>query len=426
MAMDVAGQPLLEHLPRRLEELRAAARPGRLSLALSLGGEPQFLEYQAPGSLQAVAGSDTQRVTAGCFTKPLTASLLADAVGAGQVEWSTQINDILRVRGAAADNLAGITFAHLLNHTHGLDASRVETLPRKAHGFIDETALCEGFATRALSAPGELYSYGNAGAWLAGAALERLAARPYSQLLSSSPYIASSPDTMSSPATLADAPESLCPATGGALELTTAQWLAFAEIHARTGPIAALRSSPVSLPGWSPAEQAACLGWKYYGEGWFGHTANTLSSVSFLRFRPADRIAIVMSATNDIALFAFSSLFRDSFPELRNLKFPRRLTSKESASLQLDPYIGVFAQAKTRIEIAKTAEGRLSFAIASDDPALRALPQPLDPAEDHIFFPAGKRTPEFPFVQFLQSTHPHDGRYFGHIWNGKHLWRRTP
>ncbi len=416
----------IDRLAHRLEELRATARPGHLSLALSLGGVSLFLEYRGPGSLRVVAGADTRLASAGCFSKPLTASLLADVVGAGQVDWSTQVNEVLRVRGEAAARLTGITFSHLLNHTHGLDASRIETVPRKSHGLIDETALCEGLAPRALSDPGELYSYGNAGSWLAGAALEQLTSRPYSHLLSSSPYAVSSP--LSQPA----APESLCPATGGFLELTTAQWLAFAEIHASSAPpprqspagrgLAALRSSLVSLPGWSPAERAACLGWKYYGEGWFGHTSNTIGSVSFLRFHPGDRIAIVMSATSDIALFAFSCLFRDLFPELKSLKFPRRLTASESASLQSNSYVGIYAQAKTQIEIARTDGGRLSFAVTAHDPALSSLPQLLDAAQDHIFFPDGKRAPEFPFVQFLPNP---DHGSFSHIWNGKHLWRRT-
>jgi hypothetical protein len=414
-----------ERLARRIEEFSAAARPGRLSIALQLGGDPLFLHYDGPGSLRISDSARHSEVAAGCFAKALTASLLAEAVNARPVKWAWQVNDVLEVRGAAASNLAGITFSHLLNHTHGLDASTIESVPRTSGGFIDATALCEQLSTNPLSRPGELYSYSNAGAWLAGAALEHLTGTPYSRLLSASPCLASSDIVWSSP------PSLLCPATGGSLALTLAQWLSFAQVHASSAPgspdpaargLAALRSSQVPLPGWSPAERAACLGWKCYGEGWFGHTSNTTTSSAILRFHPDDHLAICMSATTDIALFAFSCLFRDYFPELKYLKFPRRLTPKERESLRPEPYTGLYVQAKTQIEIAATEDGRLSFAIASDDPQLRAPPQILQAADNDIFFCDGRRTPEFSFLQFISA--PHSSAPFSHIWNGKHLWRR--
>lgn len=414
------------HFGRRLEEFRSARCPGRLSLALRLGGDPLLLEYEGPGTLRKVDSTESSPVLAGCFAKPLTASLVADAVSAGQVDWSTPIQEVLGARGTVADRLTGITLLHLLNHTHGLDASLVETVPRTPGGFIDEVALCEDLPVRGLSAPGELYSYSNMGAWLAAAALERLTVTPYTQLLAASPYI------VSGDALPAHSSGPWCPSSGGTQALTAAQWLSFAELHADSGPrncdspasraLASLRASTVALPGWSPAEQAACVGWKYYGEGWFGHTANTTSSVSYLRFNPDDRVAIVMSATNDIAMFAFSSLFRDYLPELKGLKFPRRLRPGEQASLQIDSYVGIYVQSKTQIEIAKTADGRLSFAVHSDNSSLRVPPQLLDAAENGIFFPHGKRAAELPFIQFLCAP---GGDFFSHVWNGKYLWRRN-
>lgn len=417
-----------KHLGQRLEEFRSAQRPGRLSLALRLGSDPLLLEYDGPGTLRKVDDTQSSLALAGCFAKPLTASLLADAVNTGHVDWSTPVNEVLGTRGVMADRLAGIAFAHLLNHTHGLDASAitVEMVQRNQRGFIDEVALCECLPVRRLNTPGELYSYSNAGAWLAGAALERLTDTPYTQLLSASPY------TVSSEVLPTHSPGPWCPSSGGLLALTTAQWLSFAELHADSalrhsdsppsGTLASLRTSRVALPGWSPAEQAACLGWKYYGEGWFGHTANTTGSISFLRFNPDSRVAIVMSGTSDIALFAFSCLFRDYFPELKGLKFPRRLKPAEQASLQIDSYVGLYTQSKTQIEITKTDDGRLSFAIHSDDSGLRVPRQLLDAAENGIFFPNGKRTPELPFIQLLRAP---GCDFFSHLWNGKHLWRRN-
>lgn len=414
-----------QHLMLRLDEFKFAARPGHVSLAVLVDGESVFLEYAGPASLQEVEAAQSPSVPAGCFAKPVTASLLGAAVEAGHVDWATQISEVLGAHGAAAGKLAGISLFHLLTHTHGLDASGVEKVPRTLQGLIDPQALCEQLAPRPLSLPGELYSYGNAGAWLAGAALERLAGMPYSELLATSPCIATDVPQ-------ADSPFSVCPATGGDFALTTAQWLSFAELHLSSAPLAAapapathfasLLSSSVPLPGWSPTEKAACLGWKSYGDGWFGHTSTTATSIAFLRFNPADRAAILLSATSEIGLFAFSFLFRDSLPELKNVKFPRLLTRSERESLPLGPYIGAYAQSKTRIEIAATDDGRLSFCVGSDDSALRVPAHTPPAAENDIFFPDGRRAPDFPFIQFLRSA---DGRSCDYAWNGKHLWRRA-
>jgi CubicO group peptidase (beta-lactamase class C family) len=412
-----------ESLACRLEEFGAAARPGRLSLALQLGRAPVFLDYEGPGTLRRIDGARCPQVLAGCLAKPLTASVLARAVSTGQIGWAAPINDVLSMRGAAADALRGTTFSHLMNHTHGLDASMIETVPRTPSGFIDTAALCDQLAPNPLGAPGELYSYSNAGAWLAAAALERLTTTSYSRLLAESSYVLPS-DMQSDPS------PGPCPATGGSLTLTTPRWLSFTAVHAEASPLsldpvarslASLRSSRVSLPGWSPSEQAACLGWKYYGEGWFGHTANMPNSIAFLRFNPGDRISIVMFATSDIAIFAFSCLFREYFPELKTLKSPRRLTSSESESLQHDLYVGAYAQAKTQIVIERTDEGHLSLAIASEDPDMRAPPQVLRAADNDIFFPVGKRTSAIPFIQFLR---PPQGHSFAYVWNGRYLWKR--
>lgn len=416
---------LSETLAYRLEEFSSAARPGRLSLALQLDGNPLFLDYQGPGTLRTDEDAGHARVPTGCLAKPLTASLVAAAVCSRQVDWASPINQLLGLLGPERSGLAGITLYHLLTHTHGLDASMIEAVPRTPHAFIDTAALTQQLATQPLGAPGELYSYSNAGYWLAAAALEQVARAPYACLLSAIPCFASSKIVPT------DDSSSVCPATGGSLALTTAQWLSFLEIHARAGSmsaeptarsLASLRNSRVALPGWSAAEQAACLGWKYYGEEWFGHTADLPNTVTSLRFNPRDRTAIVMSASREIAPFAFSCLFRDYLPEVTNPTFPRRLTPTECNSLQPDAYVGIYAQARTRVEITANNDGRLLFAVTSEDPALCTHPQTLKPAENDIFFPEGKRHPEFLLIQFL-SLSRHGS--FTHIWNGMHLWRRT-
>src|SRR3954469_26045320 len=76
-------------------------------------------------------------IAAGCLVKPLTATLIAEAVANGAVGWDDDVGQILTVA-----DVNRITVTHLLNHTHGLDASLVEQVPRRIDGFIDIQRLC--------------------------------------------------------------------------------------------------------------------------------------------------------------------------------------------------------------------------------------------------------------------------------------------
>src|SRR5690606_20512573 len=72
----------------------------------------------------------------------------------------------------------GIMLKHLLEHTHGLDDSDLACVPLQA-GRIDLESLVEQLATRRFAAPGAVYSYSNAGPWIAASILERMHARPF-------------------------------------------------------------------------------------------------------------------------------------------------------------------------------------------------------------------------------------------------------
>ena len=367
--------------------------------------------------------AEAHLLPAACLAKPITATLLAEAAVQHHINWSDEICDVLAVRSPWKAQLTGITLSHLLNHTHGLDASTVLRVPRTPGGFLDIESLCTQCAVTPLSPPGQLYSYSNVGAWFAGALLEQLSGRPYSQLLDEHHLSHAS----AGPASIQ--PNRICPATGGGLELTLSQWLAFLERHlqnpqndaVRIQGLASLRAAPVQLPGWNPSEQGACLGWKYYGSGWFGHNANGIGSSALLRFNPEHDIAIVIEASANAAYIALAGLFGTALPELANLNPLRLLNPQKCAALELGRYRGTYVQAQCRLTVDIASKGVLRLIVETKDSNAEIHHCLLRPAEGEIFIPEPRKDPEFAVLQFVRA----DSTYtFNYVWNGKQLWRR--
>ena len=335
--------------------------------------------------------------------------------------WSSEIGEFLSLANPWKERLSGISLRCLLTHTHGLDASTVQSVPRTREGFIDVQVLCSQLAASPLSTPGRLYSYSNAGAWFAGAALEQRLGRRYSQLLKDSSLRSSESISVGS----------VCPATGDGLELTLSQWLRFLELHLQQGPsragdafaraLSALREDPVSLPGWSPSEQGACLGWKYYGAGWFGHNANLPESSTLLRFNCEHHIALVIDASDNAAFMVLAGLFGTALPEFANLRPPRLLNADECAAASLERYVGTYVQAQSILRVDTTSKRQLLLIIDTPD-RRESRARLLRAAEGNLFIFEPRDSTDFACVQFVKAT---EAGTFEYLWNGKQIWRRA-
>jgi CubicO group peptidase (beta-lactamase class C family) len=409
-------------LSSRLAAICARRKLQKTVLGLLIDGRRMFAGTSGATRLDPPV-AQSRLVPAACLTKPITATLLAQAISTCDLGWSHKITDVLALAGPQKAKLAGVTLAHLLNHTHGLDAATASPIPRTPEGFVDVDGLCDRIAAKPLSSPGRLYNYSNFGVWLAAAALEKLSSRHYTQLLHHAEWWANGRDSQPLP------PEHVCPATGNRFELTVSQWLDLLEAHipdlsgrgdpALTRVLASLRTSPVPLPGWSPSELGACLGWKYYGADWFGHNANPTGSSALLRFNPKQRIAVVVEAADSSAFIVLAALFGTALPEFSNLRPLRLLNPQESAGLHLDGYAGAYVQAQSRLSVGVTSQGRLYMRISTQDSKVQSRECVMRPAERQMFIPE-TRDEEFPFVQFVAGGPP---CAFEYVWNGKQLWR---
>ncbi len=399
----------------RLEEI--VRRKGLQKVCVGVAVDGREIAFSAGAAeaddrFGATAASQTP-VAAGCLAKSLTATLMNEAVVAGRVGWTDAVADLLGGDTHSRRHLAGITVRHLLDHAHGLDASMVYGVPRTDDGFIDVGRLCGELGPQPLFAPGRMYSYSHVGAWLAGALLEKITGVRYvtqlreRQLICDATY---------------DESGAICPATGGHLALTVAQWLVFAQrCLAELQPRQDGTHDDMALPGWHPTERSICRGWKCYGDGWLGHNANLSDRSAMLRIDPGEQLAIVVSASEaNGAVFAASGVFGDLLPEFRNLRPPRLLKADEAAGLSLHDHAGRYVQARTTVDVTLDAQGALQLQVGEREREA-APPSRLRAADRGVFLAESRGNPEFQFVQFIADAGSSRSAY---LWNGRQIWRR--
>lgn len=356
----------------------------------------------------------------GCAAKLLTASLAWRAFAAGLLAPEDDVLDWLgtEVRTAA---LRGITLRHLLEHTHGLDDSRLEEVPRTATGFVDvERVVRAAIAHARIAPPGAVYSYGSCGAGLMAAVLERRMNEPYEVLVRAqllAPLEIDERKGSASPGT------AICPATGGGLALNAADLLRVLEQAALTDPGAWPGDDPSGtlgtitlLPGWNPLERGIYLGWKYCGRGWFGHQSVWPAASIFARVNPGRGIALVVMSRGQAAAIVAARLVGAALPELFDVRMPVRGTS-----VDFDDCVGRYASAAWSVDVESTPAGLELRARRRGERGARSERVPLRAAEGGLFFPQCAISDSFPYVQFVAPRHAACDRY---LWNGRFVLRK--
>jgi CubicO group peptidase (beta-lactamase class C family) len=375
---------------------------GRVAVALAAGGRVAATETAGGAGVDWAA-------PVGCIAKLLTASLACKSVERGRFALDTYVAALL---GAEVEALRGVTVRHLLEHTHGLDDSLL-TPPRQRHGLIDgEELLSRVAALQRWAAPGVAYSYGNAGAWLVAAALERLHCRAFGTFAR---------DELLAPLGVVSAPSCdapwLCAATGAGLTLTAEELVRFglSALDERSLPAAA-RVTP--LPGWHPLERGVCLGWKYAGAGWFGHQSVWPRASIYFRVQPQRKLALAVVACEQAAALVAIGVFGARLPELfeQRSKLPGGRVSTDARRAA-----GVYEQAARVVAIEPTPHGLFASAWERDDGGrrrgtpTRAL---LVPTRGVLF--AQPATELVPYVELIPG--PTGAAW---LWNGRTVLRRA-
>jgi CubicO group peptidase (beta-lactamase class C family) len=399
MNTDVAELADAAILRQLVAQCCSATGPGRISVAFACGAEVATASVgEAPGAASSPLG---------CLAKLFTATLVRRTAERGQLALDGHVAPLL---GADLAALHGVTLRHLLEHTHGLDDSRLEA-PRHDEGFIDRDELLRRVGALArFASPGVAYSYGHAGAWLAAAILERVQARLFAALVRGELLEPLGIDGV----WLDMAAARLCAATGAELALTAEQLARFG-LHALTQG-SSLAAEPITaLPGWHPLERGVCLGWKYAGAGWFGHQSAWPGASSYLRVQPQRGLAVTVVASAQSAALAALRVFGARLPELFE-SMTRRLDGE-----LMDEVSGTYEQAARMVRIAATRRGLQARTWRRNDrgeqhgaPACASLV----PARGMLF--ARPATEHLPFVELVNRA---DGARW--LWNGRCVLRRV-
>jgi hypothetical protein len=386
-----------ERIRERLEQLRHGAGASA-AFAVWCGGRERYY-----GSGDAASDAAEQPIATGCITKLFTAALVCEAADRAALDLDADVRPLL---GLDAPALAGVTLRLLLEHSHGLDDSLLTRAPRTEAGRIDAAQLVTLLAAQPpLAAPGEIYSYSNAGAWLAAALLERSSGRLYADLL----HERLLPGTTASAA---------CPATGGPLSVRARQLLGFLRRNAeRRAQWPLAQDGGMPMPGWSPLERGAHLGWKAHGAGVFGHQSVLPGASALVRVAPAARAAVLVASAALPAAMLTAKLLGADLSELVGLQ-PRPAAA--NAPADLGAYAGRY----------RCAARSLIVGVARDALTLRveqglghsAVRLTLRPAGEHAFVPEhAARCAGLSFVQFVRPC----GGAFRFLWNGRTVLRRA-
>lgn len=388
-------------LQARLEAVLGGAARGRTVIASASEGRRRYAAIGCEGPAAAFR--------TGCVTKLLLAALVERKL-ARRVGYDEPVRRLLGI--TRAHPLGETTPRHLLEHTHGLDDSDMSSAPVRPDGRIDVDALLLRLARRRCAAPGEIYSYSSAGAFILASMLETLEQRPFAVLLRDDLLTplgirTADPQETSASGSSTGAPPAatrVCPATGAGMSLTVAGLMTFVETVA---PESAAELTP--LPGWHPLERGIRLGWKCYGDGWVGHQSVWPGASLLVAADPASRSALVVASEDHPAAVVAAKVLARERPWLAP-SLPKR--SPRVPALEIEAYRGRYASAAERLDVLPDESG---LGVRCDGGGYSRLIR----AAGELFFLETTGASRA-FVEFLE---PRDCRFL-RLWDGRHVLRR--
>ncbi|PRB07620.1 serine hydrolase [Microbacterium sp. MYb64] len=378
----------------RIPALMARHRVPAVSLAIGVGDET--LAYAA-GVLHRGTGvaADTASVfQIGSITKVFTATLVMQLVEEGLLDLDAPVQQVLPgFRVADEEAAAAITPRHLLSHTAGFEGDV----------FVDtgdgddalETYVGVLAETPQLFAPGEMFSYNNAGFSTLGRIVEVLRGAPYERVLrerlldplglrhaavDASEAILhraavghlGQDDGEFAPTTVWAMERAGAPA-GSRLAMTAGDLLAFARLHLADGlasdgsrllsraTVEAMRTAQIVLP--DIAQGAAWgLGWELFareGRTIPGHDGNTIGQSASLRVLPEEGVAVAVLANGGEPHPIFTALVDAVLEELAGIAAAPAPAPAGSPPPHADRFVGRYASSTALTTISRTAEGRV-------------------------------------------------------------------
>lgn len=377
---------------------------------------PLSRKHGVPGATVAVSVADevvdaatgllslrTQVATApdsvfqiGSITKVWTATLAMQLVAEGALDLDAPVCEYtpeFRTRDKSAS--AAITSRHLLAHTAGfegdvfVDTGRGDDALERFVGVLRDVEQ--------VTAPGEIFSYCNAGYSLLGRVIEVLRGQQFDEVLMQRlavPLGLSHCSPTSEQAILHRAavghirPQGEGPLTasdvwsltrsgapaGSMLAMSASDLVRFAQMHIADGHsmdgsvvlpkdgVRAMREPQVDVPYLGGNTTARGLGWAIYdlpGGTVLGHDGGTIGQYAFLRVVPDKRLAVALLTNGGDVGPLFDDIYRHLFDELAGISFPEPATPPGLAMPPLKRYLGRYDASLSTYEVSTDGEGRL-------------------------------------------------------------------
>lgn len=386
-----------EWLDTRLPELIEQYDVPAAAVAASVGGESIEVAAGVLNLSTGVAATTDSVFQIGSITKVWTASLVMELVQEGALELDAPVRRYLPDFSVADEDASRVmTVRQLLSHTAGFEG---DIFTDTGPGDDALATYVAGLGdTPQLFAPGERFSYNNAGYCVLGRLVEVLRGATYDQCLrtrlfgplglrhgatsaaeaimfrAAVGHVQSGPDEPQQPAPIWHMPRSNAPA-GSILAMSAGDLLAFARLHLEGGraadgtqilretTVSAMQERQVELPYLGVMGDAWGLGWEIYDTPAgpvIGHDGGTVGQASFLRMVPGDDVTVVLLTNGGEPFALYREVVGHLLAELSGRGLPP-LPSPPADPPQVDAsrYAGTYSSLIADFVIEQDQDGRI-------------------------------------------------------------------
>lgn len=333
----------------------------------------------------------------GSITKTWTATLIMQLVDEGLLDLDAPVRDIVPAFALGDETAASaITTRQLLSHVSGFEGDLFNDTG------VGDDAVEKYLATIAdtpqLFAPGERFSYNNAGYVVLGRIVEILRGKPYDQALrehlvaplglthvatdasqaimfrAALGHLPSEDGGEPVPAPVWSLVRSNAPA-GSMLAMTAHDLLAYARMHLAGGVAAdgtrvlsessvrAMQERQVTLPDLGLMGDAWGLGWEIFdwpGGPVIGHDGGTIGQNAFLRMVPSAGVAVAILTNGGQTVDAYASITSHVLAALAGVSVPALPTPPDEAlPVDLERILGTYSSSVSDSTVSLDDEGRI-------------------------------------------------------------------
>lgn len=377
----------------------------------------------AAAGFSAVSGNSNKGLSvlahSGCMSSLFMATLILLAADEGRLSLKDQIALHLPIaNGQRKAALTDITVRHLLNHTHGLDESRAFPVPIRSDGRVDVELLCSRLTdSPPLFSPGSVCFQAASGPFLTAAILEHIFDCTFEELLAVK---------LLQPLGLAARRD-----VDGLLVLSAQDLLRIAVWHLSEYSEGSCTSHPspifaemyrdlVPVSGYH-LEQGAGLGWRWYGQEWFGQVAITDSTSAVVRLQRAEKTAFAVTCSGTNATRVVAALFGASLPDFALSAIPKRLSANDLETIDLQQYTGTYTNAATSLVIYTDSDTSLGMRIRDRLDDGIAWEGRLHPYTHELLRMSSDLSGDQGFIHFSHVA----AKRFAYLHTGRELYRRT-